>query len=101
MSNPLIEKPEDHQTEVAVTVRTPAGASHSFTFKLDELVTQAVFQSIRYFVERSELAPGDYGLALVREGRAEDLTDTSRLDDYRIVNGDFLHLIPEAPQVDG
>ncbi len=95
------EDPDDHGERVEVTVRTPAGASHPFDLHLDELVAEVVATVIEFFVGRNELAPGDYGVAVIRDGQAEPMTDTSRLAEYHITPQDVLVLIPEAPQVDG
>ena len=87
--------------DLEVTVRTPAGASHKFTFKANTRVDKAVREAAKYFVDKRELAPGDYGLALVRDGVAVPLGDETRLDDDGVVDGDTLHLTNKAPQVDG
>lgn len=91
---------EGHE-HVEVLVRTPAGATHRFRLRLDELVAEVVSVVIRYFVERNELAAGDYALAVIRGGQAEPMNDTSRLEEYGITDADVLQLVPEAPQVDG
>jgi len=92
--------PKAHE-HVEVPVRTPAGVTHRFRLHLDELVAEVIFVAIRYFVERNELAAGDYGLAVIRDGQAESMTDTNRLEDHGITDADVLQLVPEAPQVDG
>jgi hypothetical protein len=98
MSEPAASEHYDH---LELPVRTPAGAMHPFSLRLDELVAEVIFIAIRYFVEHNELAAGDYGLAVIRGGQAEPMADTSRLEDYGITKGDVLQLVPEAPQVDG
>jgi hypothetical protein len=40
---------------VNVVVRTPAGASHDFTFQLDELGAIAAARAIEYFVKHETL----------------------------------------------
>jgi hypothetical protein len=111
------ESVEPHRRTVHVTVRTPAGAAGEFDYQGDELVISAVNTAVEYFVTRAQptsrpparsapsierqLAPGDYGMTVVRHGESTDMTDTSKLDDYGIVDGDELHLINEKPQVDG
>jgi hypothetical protein len=87
--------------KVTVKVRTPAGAGHEFTFSSEELVADAVAESIGYFVGKKELAQGDYGLAVVRDGTTVELQDTARIGDYDLHDGEELHLVPEAPQIDG
>ncbi len=101
MSTLPTEDLEDRREHVEVTVRNPAGASHPFDLDLDELVAEVVATVIEFFVKRNELAPGDYGLAVIRGGQAEPMADTSRLAEYHITREDVLVLIPEAPQVDG
>jgi hypothetical protein len=86
---------------VNVVVRTPAGASHDFTFQLDELGATAAAKAIEYFVKHEEIEAGDYVLELVRDGKPTPIADTARLSDYDIHDGDELHLITAKPQVDG
>ncbi len=95
------EGPADHRELIEVTVRTPAGASCHFDLHLDELVAEVIATAIKFFVKRNELATGDYGLAVIREGQAEPMADTSRLAEHQVTRDDVLVLIPEAPQVDG
>lgn len=90
-----------HGSAVHVTVRTPAGISHTFTFKSDDLVIQATSEAMEHFVSHGQLAVGDYDLTLVRSALSTDLADTEPLGEYGIHDGDVLHLVPEAPQVDG
>jgi hypothetical protein len=40
-------------------------------------------------------------LAVVRDGRIDPMLDTARIGDYHLTEGTELHLINEAPQVDG
>ena len=94
----IAEPRADH---VEVTVRTPAGEGHKFTFKLSELVVNAAATAIDHFVKHQELAPGEYGLAVVRDSESTPMISTNELSAYSIVTGDVLHLINEAPQVDG
>jgi hypothetical protein len=96
--------PTDPTTEhehIRVTVRTPSGASHEFSFRPAELVVAATATAVEHFVKAKELAPDDYGLALVRSGTAVALLDTNELRSDAIVDGDVLHLVIEKPQVDG
>jgi len=95
------EDGKHYHGDAEVTVRTPAGASHTFPFTLNELVARADAQAIGYFVEHGELATGDYGLAVLRDGKPVEMADTARLGDYHLVDGDVLHLVVEEPQVDG
>lgn len=89
-----------HHT-VDVVVRTPAGASHDFTFRLDELGATAAAKAIEHFVKHEEIEAGDYVLELVRDGVPTPIADTARLSDYGLRDGDQLHLIAAKPQVDG
>jgi hypothetical protein len=97
MSTPHATRPE----MITVTVRTPAGTPHPFEIRGNERVDKVVRAAVRYFVQAGQLAAGEYGLALIRDGRAEDLADAARLEDYGVVEGDVLVLITKAPQVDG
>ena len=91
----------DKDKDLDVTVRTPAGSSAPFSFKDNTKVDKVVRTAVDHFVGRGELTNGDYGLALARGGTATELADDSRLDDDGVVDGDVLHLINRAPQVDG
>jgi hypothetical protein len=93
--------PEDEPSPIEVTIRTPAGASHQFNLRPDELVVTATASAVEHFVKAKELAPDDYGLALIRSGEAEAMLDTSEIRAYSVVAGDVLHLVVEKPQVDG
>lgn len=93
-------KGHDDKT-LEVTVRTPAGHPHGFEFKNNERVSKAIRESTDYFVQEGLLEAGEYGLALIRDGRVDELADGARLDDFGIVDGDTLALYPKKPQVDG
>jgi hypothetical protein len=56
---------------------------------------------VAYFVAAGQLADGDYGLALLRDGQATELTDSGRLEDYGIERDEVLALFARGPQVDG
>lgn len=86
---------------VDVTVRTPAGHPHQFTFKDRERVSKATREAVEHFVATGELANGDYGLTLLRDGRAIELNPGGRLDDYGVIDRDTLALYNKRPQVDG
>lgn len=88
---------------VTVMVRTPAGASATLTFKDGEKVAKVIRTSVRHFVNVGELADdgAEYDLAVIREGAAVPMNEDDRLDDYHVVDGDVLHLVNRAPQVDG
>jgi hypothetical protein len=95
------DEPDKHDKEVSVTVRTPAGASAPFDFKENTRVDKVIREAVLHFVATGELAPGDFGLALVRDGAATPLEEDSRLDDDGVVDGDVLHLTNKGAQVDG
>jgi hypothetical protein len=92
---------ESKDKTVEVNVRTPAGHPYEFTFKDHERVSEATREAVRHFVAAGELAVGDYGLALIRDGRSIELAPGARLDDYNIGHGDTLALFNKRPQVDG
>ena len=91
----------DGHLKIDVTVRTPAGISRDFDVWQNELDADVITTSVRYFSRRGELEAADYGLALVRGGQATVMTDSGRLSDYGVVDGDTLSLIAKAPEVDG
>lgn len=99
MSQP--DKVDTPDKALRLTVRTPAGASHPFDFKDNTRADKAIRTSVDYFVGTGELAEGDYGLALVRDGAATPLADDARLGEVGVIDGDVLHLTNKGPQVDG
>lgn len=90
-----------YEGHVTVNVRTPAGITHEFRLADEEFVASAMAEAVEYFVDKRELAPGDYGLAVVKDGQIEPLLDTARVGDYHLAPRAELHLVNEAPQVDG
>ena len=100
MSSAAVEQNGNEHT-FELPVRTPAGASNEFHVHSSELVVEVISAAVTHFVNRNELAAGDYGLAVIRDGQAMPMADTSRLSEYDITDEDVLVLVPEAPQVDG
>jgi uncharacterized protein (DUF2141 family) len=92
---------ERYEGHVEVKVRTPGGISHEFRFAEEQFVASAIAQAVAHFVEHEQLAPGDYAMAVVRDGRAEPMLDTARVGDYHLSAGAEVHLVNETPQVDG
>ncbi len=86
---------------ITVTIRTPAGYPHEFAFEPSAQVAEVIQVAVAYFVEAGQLAAGDYGLAVIRHGRAEDMAEGARLEDYGIDSHDVLALLVKSPQVDG
>jgi len=84
-----------------VTIRTPAGIPHQFHVNSREHVGVVTQHAVEYFVAHHQLDPGSYGLAVIRDGRAIEMIDSARLEDYDVDNGDVLALVAKAPQVDG
>lgn len=58
---------------VDVTVKTPAGHAHPFSFKDDTRVSKVIHEATKYFVGAGRLDDGEYGLALIRDGRTTEL----------------------------
>lgn len=94
------DKPRPNKI-VTVVVRTPGNIPATFEFHAHDRIDKVIRDAVAYFVGRNELSAGEYGLALVRDGEGVELNDAGRLEDYDIVDGDELHLINRAPQVDG
>jgi len=90
-----------YEGRVEVKVRTPAGITHDFRFAEEQFVASAMAEALAHFVEHKEIAAGDYGLAIVKDNQVEPLLDTARIGDYHLGAGVELHLVNEAPQVDG
>lgn len=99
--NEVEDSTKESKDGVSVTVRTPSGASHGFEFNTKDKVNKVVRETVKHFVSTGELAAGEYGLAVVRDGAALPMNDGGRLDDYGIADGDVLHLTNKGPQVDG
>jgi hypothetical protein len=87
--------------QLQVTIRTPAGHASPFSVGEHERVDQIAWQAVKHFVAARQLAPGEYGLALVREGEATDLEGAARLRECGVGPLDVLSLISKDPQVDG
>jgi hypothetical protein len=93
---------DDHGNKTfEVTVRTPAGAGHKFEVKRNERVDKVIRKTVEYFVAAGQLAAGNYGLAVERDGRMSSLNDAGRLDDFDVTERDVLFLTIKDPQVDG
>ena len=86
---------------VAVTIRTPGNIPGTFEVREHDRVDKVAREAADFFVGRNELAAGAYGLAVIRDGEGVEMNDAARLEDYDVVDGDELHLINRAPQVDG
>ena len=106
-NNAVVEAGKDRQNDdhrnktFEVTVRTPAGAGHKFEVKRNERVDKVVRTTVEYFVAAGQLAAGNYGLAVERDGRMLALNDAGRLDDFDVTERDVLFLTIKDPQVDG
>lgn len=105
MTNPVTTAKPDGQPEknqrITVITRTPAGITRPLEVKSHDRVDKTITRAVEAFVAAGELAAGNYGLALVRDGVATDMADAGRLDDYDVTEGDELHLFNTDPQVDG
>ena len=62
-----------------ITIKTPAGHPNQFSFKSDTRVSKVIREVVEHFVDAGQLEEGDYGLALVREGRVDELALGARL----------------------
>jgi len=92
---------EHREKAFSVTIRTPAGIPGEFHVRSDESVAHVAKIAVDHFVAHKQLEPGPYGLALIRDGKATDMLDSARLEDYSVVAGDVLALISKEPQADG
>jgi hypothetical protein len=96
----MTDQPVLHKT-ITVTIRTPAGHPHDFEFEPSARVAEVIHVVVAHFVTVGQLAAGDYGLSVIRDGRAEDMAEGARLEDFGIHTGDVLALTVKGPQVDG
>ncbi len=101
MDTEVMAKQQDKAKSASVVIRTPAGIPHDFEVKLRDRVDKTAREAVEYFVSQGQLADGAYGLALVRDGQATEMTDSGRLEDYGVVDNDTLSLITKEPQADG
>lgn len=86
---------------VTVTIRTPGNIPGTFEVREHDRVDKVAREAVDFFVGRSELAAGAYSLAVIRDGKGVEMNDAARLEDYDVIDGDELHLVNRAPQVDG
>ena len=91
----------EHGEAIHVTVRAPNGASEPQTVRRRELVSEATKKAVDKFVAQKKLAPGEYDLALVRDGQATAMASDKLIGDYGVRENDVLHIVPRKPQVDG
>lgn len=89
---------DDHPFKI--TVRTLAGHSDQATVKPSTLVSTVTNDEVKHFVNKGELAAGDYSLTLPRATDAE-LDPTATLGGVGVVEGDVLVLVNRKPQSDG
>lgn len=95
------ESHEERKRSFDVEVRTPSNAEHEFEARSSETVHELARRAVDYFVQHELIAAGEYGLALLREGKAEALDDASSLGEDGVDEGDVLVLISKSPKVDG
>src|SRR5258708_12811688 len=101
MTDPQIAQPAEKEEKLlVVTIRTPAGIPHQFHVNSHERVSIVTPRAVEYFVAHHQLDPGSYGLALIRDGRAIEMLDSARLEDYDVDNDDVLALVAKVPPVD-
>jgi hypothetical protein len=86
---------------ITVTIRTPAGTPHEFDVRTHDRVSKVTREAVDYFIGQNQLQAGNYGLAVVRDGRATAMTDSGRLEDYDVTDGETLALFTKDPQADG
>lgn len=90
-----------HNHPFQVTVRTLAGHHVSETVRPDDTVAELTTTTVKHFVAKGELTPGDYALTLPRTGGEAELDSTATLRNAGVVEGDVLVLISHKPHVDG
>jgi hypothetical protein len=84
-----------------VTIRTPGNEPGTFTVEPDEHIETLVRHAVHDFVAQGKLAEGRYSLALVRDGTAIMLADSSHVGDDDITTESDLRLVSRDPHVDG
>jgi hypothetical protein len=84
-----------------VEVRTPAGFEARFRVHPGELVETLATHAEQFFVNKGELAPGNYRLELLRDGTTVPLTPSATLHDAGVTAGAVCALVVADPQVDG
>ena len=84
-----------------VTIKTPAGFASAFGARPDTPGSELVKRTVEFFVERDQLEPGAFKLALIRDDGPIPIDADKDLGAYDVVEGDVLHLINCKPHVDG
>jgi hypothetical protein len=89
-----------HNHPLQVTVRTLAGHHVSEALRPDDTVAELTAKTVKQFVAKSKLVPGDYALTLPRLAVKPSST-RPRPCAMRVVEGDVLVLVSHKPHVDG
>ena len=84
-----------------VTIKTPAGFASAFGASSDTPGSELAKRGVEFFVARDQLEPGQFKLALIRDGDPIPIDSDKDLGAYDVVEGDILHLINCKPHVDG
>lgn len=88
--------------KVDLTIRATNGAPwETSEFGLNQRVDHVRKAAVRHFVHDGTMADGDYGLALVKDGKADELADSNTLEESGVAAGSVLALLVRGPQVDG
>jgi hypothetical protein len=88
--------------ELQLVIRATNGATWPHKFNSSEKVGAVLKQAENHFIKAGSLQPGDYGLALVVDGKAQPPLDNgTKLSDAGVHDGATLALIPLEKQTDG
>jgi hypothetical protein len=88
--------------KIPLTIRATNGAAwETSNFGENDKVDVVRKAGLRHFVDAGVMTAGDYLLALVSDGHATELADSSSLEDAGVEEGAILALLVRGPQVDG
>lgn len=86
---------------ISVVVHAPNNTPHTFSVDVHERMDKLAREAVAYFVTAGQMQNDACGLALVHDGVAVPLDDTSRLEEDRVQDGAVLKLVVKKPKTDG
>lgn len=85
-----------------LVIRATNGATWSERFNENQKVGIVLKQAEKHFINEGSIQPGEYGLALVVNGKAQPPLDNgTKLADAGVSDNATLALVPLEPQTDG
>lgn len=92
--------PSDKKLDLVI--RATNGATWNHEFNQNQKVGVVLKQAEEHFIKEGAIQPGDYGLALVVNGKAQPPLDNgTKLVEAGVHDDAVLVLVPLEPQTDG